>query len=115
MDILFGLALSTHLGFGSGYNEIHPHARLENNSFVAGMYYNSEEKVSVYAGIEIEKERWGYEFGLVSGYGDGEIIPFIRSTYNISDKINFFITPGYETKNNEKSLGMVIGVEAWSF
>lgn len=115
MDILLGLALTTHLGFGNDYNQIHPHIRLQNDSFIAGSYYNSEENVSIYAGKRIEKERWGYEFGLVSGYGSSEIIPFFRSTYSVSHKINLFASPGYETKNNETSLGIVFGVEAWSF
>ena len=129
MDILLGLALTAHLGFEAGsdhicycapkpryeYNQIHPHVRLEHDNFISGIYYNSERNVSIYGGYRIEKEKLGYEFGLVSGYEQSDIIPFFRTTYNVSDNINIFAAPGYETIRREKSLGLVIGIEVWSF
>lgn len=115
MDFLFGLALSMHAGFAADYNNIHPHIRLQKDSFISGVYYNSEDALSLYAGIEIKRKDWAHEVGFVTGYSALRIYPFFRSTYSVSDSVNFFIAPGLETTNNETNLGLVFGIEVWNF
>ena len=50
------LALSMHIGLEGDYNSIHPHARCQKDSLISGVYYNSEDKISAYVGIE--KNNW---------------------------------------------------------
>lgn len=109
MDILYGLALSLHLGFETDYNSIHPHLRLQEDNLIAGAYYNSEYDISFYGGYLIERGKWNYEIGVVSGYDRG-IYPFFRSTFDINDNIIGYITPGTEGD----TIGLVLGIEFWS-
>ena len=48
------LALSMHLGLDADYNSVHPHARCTVDNSIAGVYYNSEDRVSAYIGKEFE-------------------------------------------------------------
>lgn len=107
MDIFLGLALSMHLGFEQVYNSIHPHLRLQENNFIAGAYYNSEKAVSAYSGIEIDNGNWNYEFGLVTGYGEANVLPYFRTAYELSNNSKLFVAPAYEND----SLGIVLGIE----
>ena len=92
-------AVSMHLGLQGEYNEYHPHARCQVDSLISGVYYNSEDNISFYTGLEHN----GFEVGLVTGYDHGEIIPMLRYKKN-----NFFIAPALETNGNK---GIVIGFE----
>ena len=58
------LAISMHVGLTGDYNNIHPHARCQQDSLISGVYYNSEENVSAYVGMTHN----GWELGLVTGY-----------------------------------------------
>jgi hypothetical protein len=110
MDILYGLALSLHLGFEQDYNMIHPHIRLKHDDYIAGAYYNSEDVLSLYAGLEFEQENWNYEFGVVTGYSSDRIYPFFRSTYDLNDNIIGYITPAIEGD----TVGLILGLEFWN-
>lgn len=112
MDILLGIALSAHLGLEGDYNSIHPHVRVEHNQAIAGAYYNSEEKVSLYGGYRFEPiDSVGVELGVVNGYpAIGGVTPYIRGTYD-SGNTRFFIAPGAEKRNEEITVGAVIGIE----
>lgn len=107
MDILIGLALSAHLGFSQDFNSIHPHVRLQQNNFIAGAFYNSEKAMSAYAGIELSKGRWNYEIGAVTGYSDAEVLPYLRTTYELSKHSYVFAAPAISGSNT----GIVLGVE----
>lgn len=109
MDILYGLALSLHLGFEGDYNSIHPQIRVQENNFIAGAYYNSEYNTSFYGGFLIERGRWNYEIGAVTGY-NRSVYPFFRSTYDLDDNILGYIAPAAEGD----SIGLVLGIEFWS-
>lgn len=120
MDILFGLALSTHLGLSNEYNEIHPHVRLQQDQFIAGAFYNSESKLSLYGGTRLETNdfgienysNFGLELGLTSGYDDFGIVPFARGTYSINENTQLFLAPAPEKNSvNEINLGAVFGTE----
>jgi hypothetical protein len=96
------------------YNNIHPQIRIQNEEVIAGAYYNSEDTLSLYAGMLYEKGNWNHEFGIVSGYSSASVQPFVRSTYDISDTLKGFVAPGIEIRNGEETFGIVIGLEFWS-
>lgn len=107
MDIFLGLALSMHLGFEQEYNSVHPQVRLQHDNFVAGAYYNSEKTLSAYSGIELSKGKWNQEFGLVTGYSNADLLPYLRTTYEFSDNSKIFIAPAFE----DNKTGIVLGIE----
>lgn len=111
MDIIWALALSTHLGMQGDYNEIHPHVRLENNGYIAGAYYNSMERMSLYAGHRFESGNAGLELALVTGYNAfGPVAPYVRGTYDIGNT-RVFVAPAGEKWYGETNIGAVIGIE----
>lgn len=112
MDILYGLAFSSHLGLNGDYNDVHPQIRIEHDRFIAGAYYNSEERVSFYGGYRFEPmDNVGVELGAVNGYpAIGGVVPYIRGTYD-SGSTRFFIAPGAEKRQGETTVGAVIGIE----
>ena len=42
------VAFSMHVGLSGDYNQVHPHARCDMDTFMFGTYYNSEHRVSTY-------------------------------------------------------------------
>ena len=104
--LTISLGLSTHIGFDEEYHSVHPHIRYTNEKFITGAYYNSLENLSVYAGVRTEKNNFGFEAALVTGYNNGSFIPYIRGTYDIG-KMQMFIAPGVESKD----IGVVLGIE----
>jgi hypothetical protein len=112
MEILFGLALSTHLGLTQEYNEIHPHVRLEQDGWIAGSYYNSESTISYYGGHRVEYNQFGFEFGITSGYDYlGTLVPFGRGTYDVNNNTQLFVAPAPERIDETINMGVVIGTE----
>ena len=97
LSLLF--ALSLHVGLEGNYNNYHPHARCQKDALISGVYYNSENRISTYVGMEHN----GLELGLVTGYESEDILPMIRYKRN-----NWFIAPGYEV---DGTYGVVIGLE----
>jgi len=97
--ISFLVALSLHIGLENNYNSIHPQIRCTQTDNIYGVYYNSEYDLSLFAG----KKYKNIEYGLVTGYSGGKILPMIRYK-----KDNFFIAPAYEISGN---YGMVLGLE----
>ena len=102
MEILTSLALSLHLGMEGDYNAFHPHIRIQEQQYVAGVYFNSEEELSPYAGYRFEYNDFGLEVGAVGNYAVAPVLPYVRGTYK-----NFFITPGAEIAG----VGIVVGIE----
>ena len=101
------LALSMHVGLEGDYNSVHPHARCTVDNSIAGVYYNSEDRISAYVGKEFEiTENGKLELALVSGYKSEDILPMIR--YKVG---TLFISPAYEKHNNSENYGLVIGFE----
>tara|TARA_R110002096_G_scaffold433346_1_gene651880 strand:- start:128 stop:451 length:324 start_codon:yes stop_codon:yes gene_type:complete len=95
------LAASVHVGLEKNYNAVHPHARCTINQTIAGVYFNSESKVSAYIG-----QKFGaLEVGLVTGYSK-TIVPMIRLVKN-----GWFITPAYEVKQSKNNWGFTFGYE----
>ena len=116
LDILLGIALSQHLNLQNNYNEIHPHIRLQHEQYIAGAYYNSEDRVSPYAGARFEFDSHGVELGIVGGYPAlGEVVPYVRYTYDLNDNLNLFVAPAGEKVDGEINYGAVVGVEILAF
>ena len=112
MDIILGLALSLHLGLEGDYNEIHPHVQVRDGYFIAGAYYNSENKLSPYLGIRSEGELGYLEFGIVDGYDAFDApVPFTRIGYTLDDNTSIFVSPALEKINKNVTSGLVIGLE----
>ena len=96
-----------HVGLEADYNNIHPHARCTEGNSIAGVYYNSENRISAYVGKEFElDEYWNIELGLVTGYKSNDILPMIR--YKAG---RLFVSPAYEKHNGKENYGVVIGWE----
>jgi hypothetical protein len=112
MDLIWAIAVSSHLGMEGNYNSIHPHVRFVQNGAIAGAYYNSEERISFYGGYRLEpSEKTGIEFAIATGYEEfGAIAPYARGTYDMG-KARFFVAPGFEKNNNETNIGVVLGIE----
>jgi hypothetical protein len=110
MDILFGLALSYHVEFEGTYNNVHPHIRLQQEHFIAGMYYNSESNVSTYTGLKYNLNDFFIEGGAVTGYSEGDVIPFARAGYELGD-FSLFVAPAIETIDGVSQVKAVIGFE----
>ena len=100
------MALSMHVGLEGNYNQIHPHARCTIDNKIAGVFYNSEDRISAYIGREFElDEYWNLEIGLVTGYKQQDVMPMIRY------KAGSF--PSHmKIKNGDENYGVVIG---WEF
>ena len=111
MDLIWAIAVSTHLGMEGDYNSIHPHVRFLEDGAIAGAYYNSMERISVYAGHRIESGNAGLELALVTGYEEiNEIAPYIRGTYDLGN-VRGFVAPTAEEWNGETNIGVVFGIE----
>lgn len=110
MDIWYGLALSLHLGMEGNYNFIHPNVGLEWDNFIAGAYYNSVNKISLFGALKLDiSEKVKAEIGVVSGYSD-HLDPALRVNY-----MDYFLYPSYTVKDDgEKDYGIVIGKD-WRF
>ena len=99
------MAISMHIGLENNYNNIHPHARCQIDNTITGVFYNSENNISLYAGKEYALDRLVHlEIGLATGYSGGDIVPFMRYT----DR-GWFVSPAYEYE--KKNIGIVIGYE----
>ena len=97
LSLLF--AASLHLGLEEDYNSYHPHVRCQKNELISGIYYNSEDRISSYIGIEHS----GFELGLVTGYTYSDLIPMLRYKQK-----NWFVAPALEFNGSK---GLVIGLE----
>jgi len=100
------LAVTLHLGLDQNYNSVHPHARCTVNDYITGVYYNSEHKLSAYAGKQYAIGNGHLELGIVSGYTAEDILPMAR--YKVG---TWFIAPAYEKQNGIENLGILVGWE----
>ena len=111
MDLILALAISTHLGMEGDYNSIHPHVRFVEDGGIAGAYYNSMERISLYAGQRLEFGDAGLELALVTGYDEFmPIAPYIRGTYDLGNT-RVFVSPTGEVWDDETNIGIVFGIE----
>ena len=105
MELIFGIALSLHVGLKEKYNEIHPFFQWQYERIIAGAYYNSLERTSLYLGYQLEiTEYVDLDIGVLSGYRDDpeKLLPMARLKYD-----NWFVMPAAE----EDNAGLVVGYE----
>lgn len=107
MNIALCLALSTHISLPGEWNEVHPCLRLRQDVFIAGVFLNSENTVSTYAGVELIYKKTFLELGVVTGYSDADVLPFIRAGIMLDENLKLFVAPAY----TEDNVGAVLGVE----
>ena len=100
------MAVSVHIGYWGSYYSLHPDLRCTTQNTIAGAYYNSGRRVSVYAARKVAMGDGFLEIGLSSGYGD-EAVPMLRYR-----KGNMFIVPAYQGFKKEKVHGLFLG---WQF
>lgn len=111
-NLIFSIAISTHLGMYGDYNEIHPHVQYNpDNGFIAGAYLNSENNVSAYVGYQIKAGKHSVDLGAVSGYSQMKMAPMVRYSYDVSDNTKFFASPVAEKYQGEINAGVVVGFE----
>lgn len=101
MSITAGIALSLHLGLAGEYNSVHPYISYERDKIIAGAYYNSVERISIYGGVKYEFSKdTSIELGLVSGY-NSNVIPMAKLNHK-----QFYVMPAADEK-----VGIVIGIQ----
>ena len=100
------MAVSVHIGYWGSYYSLHPDLRCTTQNTIAGAYYNSGRRVSVYAARKVAMGDGFLEIGLSSGYGD-EAVPMLRYR-----KGNIFIVPSYQGSKKKKVYGLFLG---WQF
>jgi len=111
--MILALGLSMHTGLANDYNEFHPHIRFIEDGVISGVYHNSIDRTSFYAGYRMEMGDAGIEFAGVTGYpAFGDVAPFIRATYDLGDSIRMFATPAVENYSDyDARIGVVLGFE----
>jgi len=92
------IAFSLHLSV-SGMNAIHPSVWIEENRWKAGVYLNSYEEVSLFAGRRFGNKLWA-DIGVVTGYDYPIGARFGIDTH---DKVSLWTIPAPES--------VVIGIE----
>ena len=100
------MAVSVHIGYWGSYYSLHPDLRCTTQNTIAGAYYNSGRRVSVYAGRKVAMGDGFLEIGLSSGYGD-EAVPMLRYR-----KGNIFIVLAYQGSKKKKVYALFPG---WQF
>ena len=100
------MAGSVHIAYWCSYYSLHPDLRCTTQNTIAGAYYNSGRRVSVYAARKVAMGDGFLEIGLSSGYGD-EAVPMLRYR-----KGNIFIVPAYQGSKKEKVYGLFL---SWQF
>jgi len=100
------MAVSVHIGYWGSYYSLHPDLRCTTQNTIAGAYYNSGRRVSVYAARKVAMGDGFLEIGLSSGYGD-EAVPMLRYR-----KGNIFIVLAYQGSKKKKVYGLFLG---WQF
>lgn len=88
---------------GGDLNFFHPYIKYQHDQFIAGVFYNSEENISVFAGVDLGK----LELGLVTGYSGADIAPYFRYTEPLNDNLYLFVTPDVRTTGE---VGITIGI-----
>lgn len=118
--IVLGLGLTLHSGFSHDYNPIHPYVEYQFGSLRLGAYYNSEENVSTYGGLNLVLpglDEFSVDTGLVTGYTEltedqpYDLTPYFKFNYHYNDNVTLFTTPGAEVQEDESvNYGVVSGI-----
>ena len=116
--LIFGLGLSLHTGFSYDYNAIHPYIEYQLGSMRLGAYYNSEEAISTYGGVNLSiLDNFSVDAGLITGYEqltqdqEYNVTPYAKFNYHLNNNITVFTSPGAERQADETvNYGIVSGI-----
>lgn len=116
--LIAALATSAHFGLVGDYNSIHPALKCDrdDSGIIAGAYFNSESRVSAYAGWKLSSAKEGSnlwaEVGAVTGYTSGDVLPYARVGIDITPRASIFLAPAIEEKRGgDYRIGAVLGLE----
>jgi hypothetical protein len=102
-NLIFSLAVSTHLGLSGDFATVHPHVQYQlPNNYITGIYHNSDKRLGIYFGKHTTYKQLDIEYGLVHGYKRIDIAPMVKVNYG-----NIFVTPAA----TEDDVGLVLGYE----
>lgn len=110
--IVIGLGLSLHLGFSENYNAVHPYIEYQHGNLRAGSYYNSEENISVYSGVNLPLyDIFSVDTGLSTGYNEYNVVPYAKFNYHYNSNITVFAAPAAERQVDDTlRYGVVSGL-----
>lgn len=109
-NLIFSIAVSSHLGLSGDFANVHPHVQYQlPNNYITGVYHNSDKRAGIYFG---KRTSWyapygvlpelSIEYGVVHGYKEWDVAPMLKINYG-----NVFIAPA-ATKDD---VGVVTGIE----
>ena len=102
-NIIFSIAVSTHLGLSGDFANVHPHVQYQlPDNYITGVYHNSDKRAGIYFGKRTKYKQLDIEYGLVHGYKEWDVAPMLKINYG-----NVFIAPA-ATKDD---VGVVTGIE----
>ena len=97
------MSVSIHLNSWGNYYSLHLNLRCTVQKTIAGAYYTSGGRLSLYAGKEVAIGEGFLEIGLASGYGEKATL-MLRYR-----KGNVFIVPAWQEAKKESVYGVVLG------
>ena len=102
-NLIFSIAVSTHIGLSGNFASIHPHIQYQlPNAYIAGIFHNSDKRAGIYFGKHTTYKQFDIDYGIVHGYKTWDIAPMVKVNYG-----NIFIAPAA----TEDEVGMVAGYE----
>lgn len=110
-NLALSIALSAHIALQGNYNQVHPTIECAGEAFRAGAFLNSEGTGSAFLAYRLQRGGVWLDLGLVTGYSDADILPFVRAGVDLTDRARLFIAPAFETWDGETRVGAIIGVE----
>ena len=110
IDIVFSVFLSHHIGFvEKNFNQVHPHVAASYNNFAAGIYYNSERRISTYGTYTLYQGWFDVSVGIATGYVDSKVLPLVILSKDIINNVSLFVLPTIDAKTDKPTL--VLGIE----
>ena len=102
-NLIFSLALSTHIGLSGDFANLHPHVQYQlPDNYITGVYHNSDKRAGIYFGKRTTYKQVNIEYGLAHGYKCIDIAPMMKVNYG-----NVFVAPAA----TEDDVGLVAGYE----
>jgi len=99
-----GIVLTLHMGLNEEYqyNSFHPYCKAKTESnVIAGAYYNSVDRVSLFVGYEYDiNYHTSIELGVASGY-EYDVTPTVRVNYK-----NLFLMPALDNGKTGLAIGL---------
>ena len=106
--IILSMVLTSHIGWQSEFNDVHPMIGYEYNSYSVGMFRNSLNHTSVFVSKTSQFDGFSIQHGLANNY-NSKTIPMIIFRKPIIDHVNAVFMPSYDPAKGNPTA--VIGVE----